>query len=366
MERSNFFTYQFVTSANLNNIETTKISQIIDRTQGRLDSYNVCGSAADTADASKNLYVLADSPQQITVSPGVALDIDGELIVLHTYKTMKYGNSDIHYSWPAGSVSATNYVKLRYQEASSSLQCTAAGVAYYTKYAGDYYLKVDSVAPTSYDVLLATFLADSAGSISGNISDQRTYVKLRTTASSSVLDPTTIVYMSGHTNLEDHVRATGSTTPSITNAHGLYATDIGAAISPAQIPLIPTNTTNLAIDGVYQNPSGSTMFLSCSIRINDDAEHYSSGNINWVAMEMAESGSIGTYPTTGYLTPPVYETSLRQFSRITSANDSFTLISSLRGFVPPHWFYRVGFPSVEYFTFYPTHSGSVRSTLRYH
>jgi hypothetical protein len=370
MRRSLFFYKQLVKPDDLNNIETSMIEQIKYRTQGIAGtSVGVFGSVVDRFDRSKNFFITKDSPTQITVAPGTALDINGELIVIPAAKVMQYAVSDSHYKWSSGYTGQVNYVKLRYQEVSGSLRTTAAGVSSYTKFVGDYYVTIDGVVNTSGEVLLGTYTSDTSGGISGAITDSRSYVSVITTASASVLDPTFNLSPLVHKNLEDHVRASGSVTPSNTNPHGLSAVDIGAVpITATNIVLQPKFNNTLNAHEVYQNSSGSTMFLSCTVQMND--AYTDTVHVAMFALMVAATGSIGPgLPgQSGYLTPPYYTLCARYFRKSSTAagtdGTTYSLVAPLRGFIPANWFYQVTLPLNES-TILTVVSGSIINSLRY-
>jgi hypothetical protein len=243
MERSNFFNDQTVLSDDLNNIAVTVQDQLTLRSQaplgnsggigagnsawsGSVTQGGVYGYAKDYLNTAVNFYINQNSPSQITLAVGTALDALGNVIYLASPKTMVLTGSDNNYEW-VSSPSVVNYIKLRYQETSGSLKSDSLGNQYATRYYGSYYVEIDSATPLTNDILLGTFPADGSGNINtSTIQDRRTYVRTLTSADAVALDPTDLPVPTWST-VNDHVQALGTGTPTNKNAHGLTPTDIG-------------------------------------------------------------------------------------------------------------------------------------------
>jgi len=246
MERPNFFNTQHVFSDDLNNIHDTLASQSIYRTQaslgdsggigsaytfwtGSVAKGGICGSAKDYANTGINLCVSAPSANNIHIAPGEAIDINGNLIRVTSEISINFQTNSNTYNWPGGSIDSLNYVKIRYQEISGSIEADDFGVSHPTRYIGSYFVQIDNVVPNNNEILLATFLSDNIGIItSGSLQDRRTYVRTFTTADSVSIDPTIKPFNTCET-IEDHVLALGTGTPSPTNPHGLTVQDLGYA-----------------------------------------------------------------------------------------------------------------------------------------
>ena len=138
MDRSNFFQDQDVMCTDLNNIESTKIIQIQERTQaslgnsggigGGLQHYSssvaqggIYGSPADYSTSSKNFYSRQVESTMLMVAPGEALTSLGELISSTSYITVVMGSPTSTTNWVV-SANVQNYVKLQYQETSGSIK----------------------------------------------------------------------------------------------------------------------------------------------------------------------------------------------------------------------------------------------------
>ena len=253
MERSNFFGDQLVVDSDLNNIETTTASQLIKRSQAALGtsggighnvpawvaagvaSGGIFGSPADYLTVGKNFYVdfPTGSSSLLRVYPGTAMDINGNLIYVASSVFITRGSTTSNTNWTS-SPSATNYIKLSYQEASGSIKANDAGEQFYTRYTAGYFINIDSVVPLPTEILIATFVSDSSGQVSGTFTDRRTYVRAVTTADAVILDPTTKVVATINT-LYDHAQAVGTGTPTVKNPHGLSAADIGFVVPSSSI-----------------------------------------------------------------------------------------------------------------------------------
>ena len=243
MDRSNFFQDQDVMCTDLNNIESTKIIQIQERTQaslgnsggigGGLQHYSssvaqggIYGSPADYSTSSKNFYSLQVESTMLMVAPGEALTSLGELISSTSYITAVMGSPTSTTNWVV-SANVQNYVKLQYQETSGSIKSDDQGNPYPTRYTGSPFIQVDGNIPLSTDILLSTFLAASDGSITSNsLSDSRTYIRTITPANAVILDPL-IKVVSAFNTAEDHINAIGTGSPSIHNPHGMTVADMG-------------------------------------------------------------------------------------------------------------------------------------------
>ena len=109
MQRSQYFDTQYVFSDDLNNTESSKINEIIGRTQaflGKSGGYSsgsagfstiikggVCGSATDYLNVSGSLNVIAISNSQIMITSGSAIDVDGNLIQISSNSVINTGDS---------------------------------------------------------------------------------------------------------------------------------------------------------------------------------------------------------------------------------------------------------------------------------
>jgi hypothetical protein len=148
-----------------------------------------------------------------------------DVVIVPATVTVNKADNTQNATW----ISATScpmYIVAEYQEASSSVGTTPAGVSAYTRYTGDYKIRVTSVYPSgASQVPLARFTADGAGDISGTITDVREY--LRTHAADTSVGLSGAATFSGQSTLYDHIHALGTGTPSTTNAHGQTLSDFG-------------------------------------------------------------------------------------------------------------------------------------------
>ncbi len=270
MERSNFFNDEFVYSNDLNNIESTKIDQIVQRTQAPLGNSGgiwqgqtygsgstvQSGVYGSPADYLSSINLKCDSPSytsDLIIYAGKALSPAGELITLSTNQSINLGTAGATYSW-TGTPSVLNYVKIRYQETSGSLGVDDLGNSYATRFYGSYFIQVDGILPNpSTEILLATFLADVTGQILySTFHDRRLYIRTITPAGAVILDPT-IKTVSSFTSVEDHVNAKGAGTPTPNNPHGLTLADIGATDSVTGHRLEAHAAAIIDTTGAYAN-----------------------------------------------------------------------------------------------------------------
>jgi hypothetical protein len=160
------------------------------------------------------------------------------------------------------------YVKMQYQEASSSLEYDNYGVAHYLHYDRYYNLVANNSLPSSNEVLLATFLGDSTGHITlGTLQDHRGYVTTVTPASSVLLNPTLQPAAAlGWTTFENHAHAYGTGTPSIVNPHGSSLADVGALSSTGSINYKTFSSISvgptMVFNTIYQNTYGYAIGVS--------------------------------------------------------------------------------------------------------
>ena len=354
MKKPFFFNDQYVFSDDLNYLNDTKEEELTSRIQGLLNtsggifgnltyatgsivSGGVFGSPADYLQ-NKNLRPHKQTSSTIRIYSGKALDVNGELIeILDTplnYRDVTLGNSTSYYSW-LGSANVQNYIKIRYLQTSGSVQSDDEGNSYFTRYDGGFFITVNSVVPTSEEILLGTFTGDGSGAISGVITDRRLYIRPIVPASGVILDPTTKP-ISSWTSVEDHVNAKGSGTQTSTNPHGLTAADVGA--TGVQDHRIDNHVSGIiATDGVYDSgvygsftptptDTGGPSIISFSAPASNagiavggevftaaipdvdltDSSIFASGDVNYYVYLNA-SGSIEAQAgTTGLVTPSKY------------------------------------------------------------
>jgi hypothetical protein len=167
------------------------------------------------------------SSSQLTIYGGSALDVDGELIYISATQTLNRNTSTVNYN--CTTTVGINYVKLSYIESSGSIKTNFSGVGFPTRYTASWYININSVIPTTDEILLATFTGDGSGNVTvGSIVDTRLYTRFYTFADAVGLDVYNIP-VSTHTNVGDHIRATGSGTPSTNNPHGMSYSDISGS-----------------------------------------------------------------------------------------------------------------------------------------
>ena len=243
MERPYFFPDQLVLDEDLNEIMEAVASEQQRRTQGNLgdsggwnetslSTYKrgkagVMGSPGESS-LNKNLKVTYGlSADQLTVYTGSALDVSGELIYIDSTQTLNKGADTINYNWT--STVGTNYVKLSYIETSGSVKTDDLGNGYSTRYQSSWFIQIDDVVPTNDEILLCTFTGDGGGDVTpSSIVDTRLYTRVYTFADAVGLDPYNTP-INTHLSVGDHIRATGSATPTTTNPHGLAFDDIGGS-----------------------------------------------------------------------------------------------------------------------------------------
>jgi hypothetical protein len=199
------------------------------------------------------------------VMPGKALTENGDLIVVPSPGVMvQWINTSV---WDV-SPNTVGYVKVQYQEASSSLDYDNYGNPHYLDYDRWFSVVANSDLPSSNEVLLATFLGDSVGKItSGTFQDRRSYATTVTPANFVLLNPYREPAQTlGWTTFEDHAHAYGTGTPSVINPHGLSFKDVGALSSTGSITYKTFSSISvgptLAFNTIYQNTYGYTIGIS--------------------------------------------------------------------------------------------------------
>jgi hypothetical protein len=271
MERSNYFSDEYVYSDDLNNTESTKAHQLILRTQAplgyssgySLSSASVYQGGIYGSPASYLLPVncqcasIVPGGSVLTVYSGTALSPAGEVIIIpstpQNFVTIGVGTAGATYNWTA-TPNVLNYVKLSYQETSGSLGADDLGNVFATEYYGSYFITVDGTLPNpATQILLSTFTADSAGRIVTGPIDCREYVSTITPATSVILDPTTKL-VSSFVTAADHINAKGSGVATVKNAHGLTLADLGASDGTAGHRIEAHAACIIDITGAY--PAG--------------------------------------------------------------------------------------------------------------
>ncbi len=248
MERSNYFSDQYVFSDDLNNEHFKMASQSVWRSQaslgnsggygkvygwytGSVISGGIYGSPNNYLTGSDFRPYPVDANNIRVLSPGKALMPTGELIDYTIDITSTLGTVNSYSSWPGtgSAVNKQNYVKLKYIEASGSMKTDDYGnsypTRYYTNIYGGAFIQIDEILPTSDEILLATFMAGGSGEITSNFQDRRLYCRTITTADAVMLDPT-YKPISSHYTAEDHIRAVGTGIATPTNPHGLGIQDM--------------------------------------------------------------------------------------------------------------------------------------------
>jgi len=245
MQKSFFYNDQYPTADDFNNIESTKASQSILRSQAPLGNSGGIGKNYSFWTGSTSRGGIFGDPSQsygsgnidfrctslvpsiIIVYYGTAMDRNGEIIQIPAAQASKYcsrGASDANYVWTTAA-NVQNYVKLSHLQVSGSMQSDDNGVQFPTRYTDSYYITIDGTVPTADQLLLATFSADSSGNVIA-IQDRRSFVRTITPADAVIVDPS-YPHLTFEPTLSAHVRATGSGTPSLTNPHGLAVSDLG-------------------------------------------------------------------------------------------------------------------------------------------
>ena len=337
MQKPYFFPDQLVLDEDLNEIIEAVSLEIKRRVQGSLgdsggwnetslSTYKrskggIMGSPGESS-LNKNFKVTYGlSSDQLTVYPGSALDVNGELIYIDTTQTLNKGVSNSNYNWI--STTGDNYVKLSYIESSGSIKTDDLGNGYPTRYQSSWFIKIDDVIPTNDEILLATFTGDGGGNVTpSSIVDTRLYTRLYTFADAVGLDPYNTP-INTHLNVGDHIRATGSSTPTSSNPHGLgfddiggstrllsstHATDVhvncivpytrvtasfnsylGTIISPtsgAHIEFTPPSNSVLIVNGVPFSGSISNLYAIDAYNMGGDGIYYGvvdfQGNTSWI------------------------------------------------------------------------------------
>ncbi len=240
VDRTNFFDDQHVHREDLNQLASYSIDQDIRRAQGILgDSGGIYGSTSYASGSvshggvlgaptdyltNVNLRAVAQSTTSIRVYPGSAIDSVGNLITLAAYVDVTLSDNLTNKVWTV-SAGVLNYIKLQFLEIANTYGSDDLGNSYPTRYTPSYKIVINSVIPAAGDILLGTFIADGGGAVTGTITDRRLYVRIITTGDAVYLDPTTIPVTS-HLTVRDHVNAVGTGTPTVTNPHGLSASDL--------------------------------------------------------------------------------------------------------------------------------------------
>jgi hypothetical protein len=260
MDRTNFFNGQRVTSNDLNASESYKATQIKKAMASMLMKFEHRYSGSIPADfrqesfydgqVNKNTYrgvihgniptgrhagyldnylaPLELSSSQIAVREGWAVTDNMDVVGIPDATSWVYLNdNEWHREWilTAGS---PMFLTIDYQEASSSIGVTPAGATEYTRYTGDYKLRVSAAYPSgSNQVPIATFTSDGSGLIiPGTFVDVREYIRAYTTADSVGLGSASVAF-AGQNTVYDHISALGSGVPSSINPHGQTIVDLG-------------------------------------------------------------------------------------------------------------------------------------------
>lgn len=250
--KTNFFDTQNVLSDDLNDLQAFLASQSIKIQQAALGNSGGFGKSITYMSGSvvkggiygspsnyrsnQNFRAFKSLSNVIIVNSGVALDSLGNLIICTAGFTILAGSSSSTYIWTV-SPSTQNYIKLSYKEVAGSYKIDDYGVSKPTRYTDSFYVTINSTLPTSSEILLGTFTADSSGYVvDTEIIDRRLYVRTLTTADAVSLDPITVPVASW-TSVEDHILAKGSGTPSSTNPHGITFGDIEGLNAETHIKL---------------------------------------------------------------------------------------------------------------------------------
>lgn len=283
MERPNFFQDQLVLPSDLNEIITAVSLELARRIQGNLgysggfnetslaaytrNKAGILGSPGDSS-SNKNLKVTEGlASNQLIVYTGSALDTDGELIYIDTSQTLQRGITTTNYQWDT--TVGTNYVKLSYMETSGSIKTDDTGTGYPTRYTSSWFITIDGVSPLTTELLLATFTGDGSGNVTASsVLDTRLYTRVYTFADAVGVDPYNTAVSSIKT-VGEHLRATGSATPTANNPHGIAYADLGGnnlllPISHATnmhiscvIPYVKTTASFDSYKGVVVNPTSN-------------------------------------------------------------------------------------------------------------
>jgi len=179
MERSNFFSRQYVDENDLNFTESSKASAIRELTQAialPVGSYTK-GVVGYSKSTSTDLFAVTGSTSsQITVYPGTAFDNDGERIYVPTdtgsMSPPRPPREDLTWSTGAG----TTYVKIAYAEQSGSSSIDDWGTQQWKRYYDSYAITIDKDAVGANEVLLASFTSTAGNEVSGLIIDERTLI----------------------------------------------------------------------------------------------------------------------------------------------------------------------------------------------
>lgn len=223
MQRSNFFTGQYVDSDDLNYIESSKISAIqsvIKAISPLSGSYTKAVSGLSQATSTELQVQQGTTSSQITVLPGTAFDNDGNRIYVPSdtgSRTPAYPERE-DLTWSSGA--GLTYVKVAYQEASGSVEQDDYGVNKYTRYYDSYAITIDQIAPTANELLLASFTSTAGNAISGLVSDERRILGHLPTGDNFLLKVTTgsSTYWNAGSTM---IRGSGTGTP----GWGLQALD---------------------------------------------------------------------------------------------------------------------------------------------
>lgn len=369
MSRSVYYTGQYVSADDLNNTESASISRILNQTQlwlGDSGGYSegfaavarggILGSPLDYLDGGMNLYPSKVSSTEINIARGDALSVSGELVRIEEPQSILYGEGDSWYSWPTGSINTTNYIKIAYRESSGSFLFNRFGSKEPRRYIASYYITVDATYPTASELLLGTFQSDyTTGQISGDITDRRLYVSVIAPSDSVLLDPT-VSPISSHTSFHDHAIAVGSGTPSTTNPHGTSYADIGAAPASSSLSLSRLNSGSVVLDYVYENTNAVVYYVASAIE-----ELYRADDAATAEMYL-QIGSTGSAGSSGTLAGVTYNLSYFKKYNISGGggyDDGQNITTSVRGFVPPGWFWRISRDNPTW------NSGSIQSSIRH-
>ncbi|MFA5397788.1 MAG: hypothetical protein WC346_17395 [Methanogenium sp.] len=274
MQKPYFFGDQLVENNDVNYIIDAISTEVARRLQGNLgnsggfneialSSYvrskaGILGSPGDSSSLTNLKTVQGSSNSEIIIYSGSAIDTSGELIYIDSSQTLQKNIATDNYDWT--STVGTNYVKLSYMMISGSVKTDDDGNGYATRYYSSWFVTIDGASPTSSEIVLATFTGDGSGDISaGTLTDTRLYCRQYTLADAVGLDPYNTP-INTHKSVGDHVRATGSGTPSQNNPHGLTFSDLGGS----NTLLTATHATDIHVNCIIpymRTPSAINSYL---------------------------------------------------------------------------------------------------------
>jgi hypothetical protein len=305
---------------------------------------------------SQNLKVSQRNSASVNLYHGIALDASGNLIDVPTDIVVYASGSSTTCDTLSWDYLTNNiyYVKIDYTEEFVTYASGAFSSSGYTRVQPSYIVTVDAIAPVSNEICLAKLTQSLA---TCTVEDVRSYVCTIIPSWGVSLDPD-YVSVSSIKTAYNHVMATGSTTPTLKNPHGISYEDVGALPSGSLSRYGDIEGGAILPNKVYRNGS-ETIFFDANVE-SDRGWLYGTPMVGAEGSWSIYVSSAGILTGTGSLIGNIIE--LARFgSRFTSTTqDKFYFREDLQAFIPPNWYYKVSTTDG-----YQSPTGSIKFTATY-